>query len=76
MENPTHFVEIFAPKNRMFNKTFMGVCQPISMHDFCIGQTKKSDTLFTVAVWKIKEKPSAVIASRDGEVNATIIEKV
>lgn len=70
MENPTHFVEIFATPE----KTFMGSIQPIAKHDACIGLTKKSDTLFTVAVWKIKENPSAVIASHDTEVNATIIQ--
>ena len=72
MQNATHFIEIFATPV----KTFMGSCQPISKHDACIGLTKKSETLFTVAVWKIKENPSAVIASHDTEVNATIIENI
>lgn len=72
MHNPTHFIELYKSKDRLIT----GSLHQIGALPGNLALTKSSKDLKTAFVWKIKEKPSAIIASHDGEVDATIIEKV
>ena len=72
MQNATHFIEVY--KSKGFGKLIHGSCLHLDHLKTSIAFTKSSPDLKTLFVWKIKEKPSAVIASHDGEVNATIIQ--
>ena len=70
MQNPSHFIELYKSKDRLIT----GSLHQIGALPGNLNLTKQSDSLKTLFVWKIKENPSAVIASHDTEVNATIIQ--
>jgi len=72
MKGATHFIEVY--KSKGFAKLIHGCCLHVDHLKTSIFFTKSSPDLKTLFVWKIKEKPSAVIASHDDEVNATIIQ--
>ena len=72
MENPTHFIELY--KSKGYGELIHGSVLHMDHLKTSLGFTKSSPDLKTIGVWKIKEKPSAIIASHDGEVDATIIQ--
>ena len=72
MKDATHFIEVYKSKDRLIT----GSLHQIGALPGNLALTKSSKDLKTLFVWKIKEKPSAIIASHDTEVNATIIENI
>jgi len=73
MKGATHFIELYKTGNE--SELMMTMLNGIRHLDTSTEYTKTDSNLKTIAVWFIKPKHSALLASHDNEVGATVIEK-
>ena len=69
----THFIECW--KSSKGFKVHNDPIKPFSTLIPALEETKKSETLYTVAIFKIKVKQPVLIAEYDTNIKATIISK-